>query len=73
MREQQGTYLCEVECRRGGVSGLHKGGRNFGGLGLQGQPDVSSVRNNFEGSFTEEVMGLGKAINECGFKFAAFK
>ena len=43
----------------------------FGGLGLQGQPDGSSVRNIFEDSFNEEGMEAGKAIFEGGFKFAA--
>ena len=36
----------------------------FGGLGLQGHPDGSSVRNMFEGSFTEEVTVSGKAVFE---------
>ena len=26
-------------CGQGGISGLHRGGRKFGGLDLQGQPD----------------------------------
>ena len=43
----------------------------FGGLGLQGQPDGSSVRNMFQGSFTEEGTGAGKDIFELGFKFSA--
>ena len=30
---------------QGGLSGFYRGGRIFGGLGLQDQPDVSSVRN----------------------------
>ena len=55
----------------GGLSRLHRGGRTFGELGLQGQPDGSSVRNIFEGSFTEEGAGSGNAIFEGGFKFAA--
>ena len=57
-------------CGRGGISGLRRGGRTFGGLGLQGQPDGSSVSNIFEGPFTEEGTGAGKAIFEGGFKFA---
>ena len=56
---------------RGGIYGLHRGVRNFGGFGLQGQPDGFSVRNIFEGSFTEEVMGSVNAIFEGGFKFVA--
>ena len=52
-------------------SGLRRGVRKFGGLGLQGKPDGYSVRNMFEGSFTEEGMGEGNAIFEGGFKFAA--
>ena len=43
----------------------------FSGLGLQGHPDGSLVRNIFEYSFTEEGMGTGKAIFEGGFKFAS--
>ena len=44
----------------------------FGGLGLQGQHEGSSVSNIFEGSSNEEGMGAGKAaIFEGGFKFAA--
>ena len=49
-------------CGGGGLSGIHIGGRRFGGLGLQGQPDGSSVINILEGSFTEEVTGVGKDI-----------
>ena len=41
------------------------------GLGLQGQPDGSSVRNIFEGSFTEEVEGSGKDFLEGGSNFSA--
>ena len=54
-----------------GIYGLHRGCRTFYELGLQGQPDESSVRNIFEGSFTEYGMGLGKSIFEGGFKFSA--
>ena len=54
--------LCEVVCGRGGLSGICRGGRTFGGLGLQGHPDGSSVSNIFEGSFTEEGAVSGKAI-----------
>ena len=43
----------------------------FGGLGMQGQSDGSSVNNISEGSFTEEGTGARKAIFERGFKFAA--
>ena len=43
------VYPCEAVCVRGGLSGLHIGGKTLGGLGLQGQPGVSSVRNIFEG------------------------
>ena len=49
-------------CGRGGLSGICRGGRTFGGLGLQGHPDGSSVSNIFEGSFTEEGAVSGKAI-----------
>ena len=58
-------------CGGGVISGLCIGGRKFYGLGLQGHPDRSSVRNIFKYSFTEEVMGPVKAIFEEGFKFAA--
>ena len=58
-------------CGRGGLSGIYRGGRKFGGLGLQGHPDGSLVSNIFEGSFTEEGKGPGKAIFEGGFKFSA--
>ena len=54
-----------------GISGLSRGGRQFGGLGMQGQPNEYSVRNIFEGSFTEEVTVEGNAIFEEGFKFSA--
>ena len=37
---------------------------------LQGNPDGSSVRNIFEGSFTEDRKEKGKDIIEVGFKFA---
>ena len=43
----------------------------FGGLGLQGQPDGSSVSNIFEGPFTKEGTRSGKAILKGGFKFSA--
>ena len=43
----------------------------FGGLGIQGQPGVSSLRNIYEGSFTEYGTLSGKAIFEEGFKFAS--
>ena len=56
---------------RGGLSGLRREGRTFGGLGLQGYPDGYSVRNVFEGSFTEDGTGSGKSFFEGGFKFAA--
>ena len=52
---------------QGGLSGLHRGGRTFGRLRLQGHPDGSSVRNIVEGSFTEEGKGSGKAIFKGGF------
>ena len=57
-------------CGQGVLSGLRRGGRKFDGLRLQGHPDESSVRNIFEGSFTEEGTGAGKAIFEGGLKFA---
>ena len=44
-------------CGRGGLSGIHRRGRTFCGLGLQGKPDGYSLSNIFEGSFTEEGMG----------------
>ena len=38
----------------------------FGGLGLQGQPDGSSVISTFEGLFNEEITVPRKAILEEG-------
>ena len=58
-------------CGGGGISGLHRGDITFGGLDMQGQTDVSSVRNMFGVSFTEEVTGSEKDIFEGGFKFSA--
>ena len=58
-------------CRRGGLSGLQRGGRTFGGLELQGQSDGSSESNMFEGSFTEDGTVAVKVIFEGGFNFAA--
>ena len=49
-------------CGRGSLSGLHRRGITFGGLGMQGNPDGSSVSNIFEGSFTEEGTGAVNAI-----------
>ena len=67
-----GPFLfCEVECGRGGISGPHKGGKTFGRLGLKGQSDGFSVRNVFEGSFTEEGKEAGNDIFEGGFRFSA--
>ena len=67
-----GTFLlCEVVCGRGVLSGLHTGGRTFGGLGLQGQPDRSSERNIFDDSYTEEGTVAGEDIFEGGFNFSA--
>ena len=43
----------------------------FGGLGLEGQPYGSSVRNISEGSFTEEGTVLVNYIFEGGFKLTA--
>ena len=58
-------------CVGGGLSGLRRGGRTFDRMGLQGQPDGYSVRNMFEGSFTEEGTGAAKYIFDRGFNFAA--
>ena len=58
-------------CRQVGISGLRRGGRTFGGLGMQGHTDGSTVRNMFEGSFTEEETGAGKDIFEGRLKFSA--
>ena len=43
-----------MERGQGGLSGISRGGRTFGGLGMKGQPDRSSVINIFEGFITEE-------------------
>ena len=51
-------------CGLGGLSGLCRGGRTFGGLGLQRQPDGSSERNVFDDSCTEEGTVAGDAIFE---------
>ena len=56
---------------KGGLSGLHRGGRTFDGLGLKFEPDGSSVRTIFKGSLTEEGTISGNAIFEGGFKFSA--
>ena len=58
-------------CGQGGLSGLLRGGRSFGGLGLQGHPDGSSEINIFDDSCTEEGTEAGEDIFEGGFKFAA--
>ena len=58
-------------CGQEGLSGLRRGGRIFGGLGLEGWPDGSSVRNIFEGSLTECVTGARNYIFDVGFKFSA--
>ena len=58
-------------CEQVGISGIHIGGRTFSRLGIQGQLNGYSVRNMFEISFTEEVMGAGKDVLEGVFKFAA--
>ena len=55
--------------RQGGLSGLCRGGRTLGGLGLQGHSDRSSVINIFEVSFTEEGTGSEKDIFKGGFNF----
>ena len=60
-------------CEQGGLSELRRGGRTFGGQGLQGQPYGYSVSNIFEDSFNEEVTGEGNYIFELGFKFLASK
>ena len=60
-------------CVPGGLSGIRTVGKTFGGLGMQDQPDGSSVINMFEGSFTEEGTGAVKDIFEGGFKFVAYE
>ena len=50
-----GTFCnCGLVYGRGGISEICIGGTAFGGLGMQYQPDVSSVSKMIEGSFTEE-------------------
>ena len=56
---------------QGGLFGLHRGGRTFFVLGLQGRPDGYLVRNIFERSFTEELTRAVEAIFEGGLKFSA--
>ena len=58
-------------CGHGGLSIISRGGRTFGGLGLQVQPDGYSERNIFDDSCIEEGTVAGKAIFEVWFKFAA--
>ena len=58
-------------CSQGGLSGIHRGGIKFGGLGMQGHPGISLVRNIFKCSFTEYGKGSGRYIFEGGFKFSA--
>ena len=55
---------------RGGISVLRRGGRTFGGLWMQGKPDRYSVKNIFEGLFTEEIKLAEKDIFEIFFKSA---
>ena len=64
-------FLSEILCVQGAHSGLHRGGRKFGGLGLQGQPDGYPARNIFKGSFTEDRTEAGKDISEGVFKYTA--
>ena len=56
---------------QGGLSGIRRGGRTFGWLGLKVHPDRSSVRKISEDSFTEEVTVEGNAVFEGGLKFVA--
>ena len=58
-------------CGGGGLSVLCRGCRTFGGLGLQGKPDGSLVRNIFKVSFTEEIIVAVKAVFEGMFSFSA--
>ena len=58
-------------CGWGDLSGIHIGVRAFGGLGMQSHPDGSSVISIFEGTFTVEGTGSGRAIFEGRFKFSA--
>ena len=37
------VYLCELVCGWGGLSGLYRGVKTFGGLGMQDQHNESSV------------------------------
>ena len=60
-------------CGLGGLSGLHIGGREFGGLGLQGHPDGYSVRNVFKSLFNEEGTGSGNSFFEGVIKFSAYE
>ena len=58
-------------CGQGGLFGIRRGGKTFGGLGLQGRLDGSSVRNIFEDSFTEELTVSRNYIFEGVFKFVS--
>ena len=63
-------FLCEVLCGQEGLSGLRKGGRTFGILGLQGQLDGYLVQFYLKGSFTQQGMAEIESIFEGFFKFA---
>ena len=56
-------------CGRGGISELFREGRIFGGLGMQVQPDGSSVSSIFDVSFTEEGKIAAKDTFEVGYRF----
>ena len=60
-------------CGQGCLYLIHRRGRTFGGLVLQGQPDVFSGRNIFDDLCTEEGTVAGKAIFEGGFKFVSYE
>ena len=64
--------FCGVVYGRGGLSGLHRECRTFGGLVMQVYPCVYSVRTMFEGWFTVEGTGAVKSIFELGFKFVTY-
>ena len=52
------VFICGLLYGKGGLTGLRRGVRMFGGLGMQVQTYISSVRNIYEGSFTGEGMGI---------------
>ena len=56
-------------CGVGDLSGIRRGCRTFGGLGMQGYYNGSSVKNIFEDSCIEEGTGVGRLYSKGGSIF----